>query len=242
MAEQEIKHKHDTIIEARNVFKDFFVGKHTINALADVSLEVRAQDFIVVFGPSGCGKSTLLNVLLGLDQPTAGEVIIRDTKIYDLSDDARAKFRVKKIGMVYQMSNWIKSLNMVENVAFPLIVAGTKESHAIKVAHRTLEEIGIDDLSKQPPTQLSGGEQQRAGVARALVTNPHIIIADEPTGNLDSTCSDEIMSLFFSLNKVKKKTIILVTHNQSYWDIGTERIEMKDGRIIKDTAHGLAGS
>lgn len=235
MSEATEKHEHDTIIKVDGVSKEFQVGKNIVKALVDIDFEIKARDFIVLFGPSGCGKSTLLNTILGLEQPTRGSVIIRDTKIYDLSDDERAKFRVKKIGMVYQMSSWIKSLNVVENVAFPLIVEGLREKEAVEHARRALEEVGIGDLANQVPTQLSGGEQQKAGIARALASNPHIIIADEPTGNLDSTSSDEIMSLFYSLNTEKKKTILLVTHNQAYWQVGTGRVEMKDGKIIKKT-------
>jgi len=229
--------EHESIIKVKSLSKAFKAGKNTINALTDINLDVKATDFLVLFGPSGCGKSTLFNVLLGLEEPTAGHVIIRDTKVYDLPDDERAKFRVRKIGMVYQMSNWIKSLNVVENVAFPLITEGMREKEAIKRAHKTLEELGIGSLSMQPPTELSGGQQQKAGIARAFVSNPWIIMADEPTGNLDSTASDEVMSLFNTLNVKMKKTILLVTHNPAYWTLGTRRIEMKDGQIVKDTNH-----
>lgn len=239
MSEDEPKHvvEHETIIKVKDVSKNFFVGKHTIEALKDINLEVKSTDFIVIFGPSGCGKSTLFNVMLGLERPTKGEVKVRDTKIYDLSDDERAKFRIKKIGMVYQMPNWIKSLNVAENVAFPLIVEGIKERDAIERAHKTLKEVGIGNLAKQVPTELSGGEQQKAGIARALVSNPWIIFADEPTGTLDSTASDEIMSLFNTLNQQSRKTLVLITHNPAYWDVGTRRIEMKDGCITRDTNH-----
>ncbi|MEI6498687.1 MAG: ABC transporter ATP-binding protein [bacterium] len=237
MSEEAVTHEHNTIIKLKDVSREFHIGKNVVVALKDIDFEVKARDFIILFGPSGCGKSTLLNTILGLDEPTTGTVAVRDTKIYSLSDDERAKYRVKKIGMVYQMSNWIKSLNVVENVAFPLIAQGIGQKEAIARAHKELKEIGIQRLAHQAPTQLSGGEQQKAGIARALVSNPHIIIADEPTGNLDSTSSDEIMSLFISLNLQKKKTILMVTHNQSYWDVGTERVEMKDGMIIKRTPH-----
>ena len=239
MPEEEIEtnhHSHETIIKVQNVSKDFIVGKHTVNALTNINLEVKATDFIVIFGPSGCGKSTLFNAILGLDEPTKGEVSIRDTNIYKLSDDERAKFRIKKIGMVYQMSNWIRSLNVVENVAFPLITGGVKEKEAISRAHHILDEIGIDNLSKQVPTQLSGGEQQKAGIARALVSNPWILLADEPTGNLDTTSGDEILNIFNQLNIKSKRTIMMVTHNGAYWDCGNRRLGMRNGEIIQDTS------
>lgn len=234
---EEIK-THEVVIDVKDVDKDFAVGKNTIKVLKKINIDVRSTDFIVVYGPSGCGKSTLFNIILGLDQPTKGEVIVRDTKIYNLDDDQRAKFRAKKIGMIYQMPYWIKSLNVIENVALPLIIEGEKEADAIRHAKRVLSDIGISDLSKQIPTQLSGGEQQKVGLARALVSNPWILMADEPTGNLDSKSGKEIMEIFRDLNQKHKRTILMVTHNEEYFDYGTRKVEMKDGEIIKDTKNG----
>jgi len=142
------------------------------------------------------------------------------------------------MGIIYQMAYWIKSLNVAENVAMPLIIEGIKKKRAVERALELMKELKIENLARQIPTQLSGGEQQKIGLARALIANPHILIADEPTGNLDSTSSDEIMALFDTLNRKFKKTIILVTHNQSYWDLGTKRIEMRDGAIMKEVNHG----
>lgn len=234
---EEIK-THEVVIDVKDVDKDFAVGKNTIKVLKKINIDVRSTDFIVVYGPSGCGKSTLFNIILGLDQPTKGEVIVRDTKIYNLDDDQRAKFRAKKIGMIYQMPYWIKSLNVIENVALPLIIEGEKEADAIRHAKRVLSDIGISDLSKQIPTQLSGGEQQKVGLARALVSNPWILMADEPTGNLDSKSGKEIMEIFRDLNQKHKRTILMVTHNEEYFNYGTRKVEMKDGEIIKDTKNG----
>jgi len=234
---EEIK-THEVVIDVKDVDKDFAVGKNTIKVLKKINIDVRSTDFIVVYGPSGCGKSTLFNIILGLDQPTKGEVIVRDTKIYNLDDDQRAKFRAKKIGMIYQMPYWIKSLNVIENVALPLIIEGEKEADAIRHAKRVLSDIGISDLSKQIPTQLSGGEQQKVGLARALVSNHWILMADEPTGNLDSKSGKEIMEIFRDLNQKHKRTILMVTHNEEYFDYGTRKVEMKDGEIIKDTKNG----
>jgi putative ABC transport system ATP-binding protein len=230
--------RHGAVINVRDVDKDFLVGKNTIKVLKKINIDVHSTDFIVVYGPSGCGKSTLFNIILGLDKPTNGEVIVRDTMIYNLDDDERAKFRAKKIGMIYQMPYWIKSLNVVENVALPLIIEGEKEQGAIRHAKKVLADIGISDLSKQIPTQLSGGEQQKAGLARALVSNPWILMADEPTGNLDSKSGKEIMEIFRELNQKYKRTILMVTHNEEYFNYGTRKIEMRDGEIVKDIKNG----
>lgn len=142
------------------------------------------------------------------------------------------------MGIIHQTPYWAKSLNVVENTALPLIIEGAAEKVAIKKAEDILQELKILDLAKQKPTQLSGGQQQKVGFARALISSPWIIFADEPTGNLDSKSATEIMSLFKLLNEKHKRTIILVTHNKEYWDIGTRRIEMKDGIIAKDVKHG----
>ncbi len=229
---------HQSVITTENVSKVFDLGKRKIQALSNINLDIKSQDFLVIFGPSGCGKSTLLNIIAGADEPTSGTVIVRDRNIFNMTEDERGIFRSKKMGIIYQMAYWIKSLNVVENVAMPLIIEGARAKKAVEKAMDLLRELKIDKLATQNPSQLSGGEQQKIGFARALISNPHIIIADEPTGNLDSTSSDEIMSLFHTLNIQYKKTILLVTHNQAYWDMGTKRIEMKDGNIIKEVSHG----
>jgi len=229
---------HQDVINVENVSKVFDLGKRKIQALSGVNLNVKSKDFLIIYGPSGCGKSTLLNIIAGADEPTGGKVIVREKNIFNMTEDERGIFRSKKMGIIYQMSYWIKSLNVVENVAMPLIIEGVKARRAIDKAMTLLLELKIDKLAAHNPTQLSGGEQQKIGFARALISNPHIIIADEPTGNLDSTSSDEVMSLFHTLNVQYKKTIILVTHNQAYWDMGTRRIEMKDGTIVKEVNHG----
>lgn len=226
--------KHDEIIEVANLNKSFVVGNKEIKALKNINLKVHATDFLLIFGPSGCGKSTLLNIISGLDSPTSGSVEVRDVNIFGMNDDSRGVFRSKKMGVIHQMSNWIRSLTVLENVALPLIIEGISEKSAVKTALQVMADMKIEYLAKQKPTQLSGGEQQRASLARALTNSPWIILADEPTGNLDSTSSDQIMGIFDYLNKKLKRTIILVTHNQAYWSIGTRRVEMKDGMITRD--------
>ena len=227
--------QHEVIIDVKGLKRHFAVRGGNVQAIKGVDLEVRSTDFCVVYGPSGCGKTTLLNLIAGIDTPSAGTIEIRDTGIFSLPEDKRGLFRSKKMGIIYQMSNWIKSLNSFENVALPLIIEGERESRAIKRAKRVMRELGILELGRQIPTELSGGQQQKLGLARALVTNPWIILADEPTGNLDSKSSDEMMSIFDMLNKQYKRTVILVTHNQAYWTIGTRQIEMRDGKVVRDT-------
>lgn len=226
--------KHECIIEVQNVKKHFNIGSNVIEALNGIDLKINATDFAVIFGDSGCGKSTLLNIIAGIDTPDSGKVKVRNTNIDNLDDDERGVFRSKKMGIVYQFPYWIKSLNVLENVALPLIISGTEAKNALERAEEVMEELKISKHKKQLPTQLSGGQQQKVGIARALVSNPWIILADEPTGNLHTSASDEIMSFFSLLNQKYKRTIILVTHNQSYWDIGNRRIMMKDGLIAKE--------
>jgi len=230
--------KHEKIIDISKLKKTFRVGDNVIEGLRGIDLRVYATDFLVIFGPSGCGKSTLLNLISGIDIPSEGIVEIRDTNIFKLNEDERGAFRSKKLGLVHQMPYWVKSLNVLENVALPLIIEGEKPKYAKTRALQLMQELHIEKLAKQLPTQLSGGQQQKVGIARALISNPWILLADEPTGNLDTTSADEIMGLFDLLNRMHKRTIIMVTHNQAYWDLGTRRIEMSDGMITREDNHG----
>lgn len=229
---------HEAVIEVEQLTKTFKVGNNEIKALQGVDLSIKSTEFIVIFGPSGCGKTTLMNIMAGIDTPTKGKVKIRDTDIFALSEEKRGMFRSNKMGIIHQMPYWAKSLNVLENVALPLIVEGEKEKNSIDHAQKVLKELGISEFSNQKPTQLSGGQQQKVAFARALISNPWILFADEPTGNLDSKSAEEIMGLFKMLNEKYKRTIVLVTHNKDYWDLGTRRIEMRDGQIEKDSHHG----
>jgi len=231
-------HSREPVIETENLEKKFKVGKSQINALRGVTLKVLPEDFIVIFGPSGCGKTTLLNIIAGIDQPTGGKVLVRGHNIFHLNEETRGVFRAKKFGIIHQMPYWVKSLNVLNNVALPLLIEGVGRHSALDHAQKTMKELGLENLSKQRPTQLSGGEQQKIGFARAMVSNPFIILADEPTGNLDTAGADEIVNLLKSLNKDHHRTIILVTHNEEYWNLGNRRIEMRDGQIVKDSNHG----
>jgi len=232
------KHQNrEAVIGVRSIAKYFRVGKNTVKALRGVDLEIYPEDFIVIFGPSGCGKSTLLNLILGIEKPTRGEIYIRSKNIFTMTEDDRAAFRLSKVGMVHQSPYWIKSLTVRENIAIPLIIRSIGETIALERADAIMEELNIGELGQQLPTQLSGGQQQRAGLARALVTNPSIVIADEPTGNLDSVGAQEIMHILHDLNTIHHRTILLVTHNDKYWNFGNRRVEMVDGKITKDIKH-----
>lgn len=225
------------VINIENVEKSFELGESHVKVLRGVDLQIFAGDFAVIFGPSGCGKSTLLNIILGIDTATSGKIHVRDTNLETLSEDDRATFRSKKMGMVHQMPYWVKSIDVRHNVALPMIVKGESQGKALEKADKMIRELGISKLGKKQPNQLSGGEQQRVGIARALVCEPWIILADEPTGNLDSEGGEGIMQLLSRLNKDEGRTILLVTHNERYFNAGNRRIEMEDGKIVKDIRH-----
>jgi len=225
------------VIKAENVDKSFKQGGGFVKVLRGIDLEVHSGDYAVIFGPSGCGKSTLLNLVLGIDKPTSGGIKIRGSEMAQMPEDERREFRASKIGMVHQMPYWIKSLDVRHNTALPLIIKGEKQVKALRKADQLIHDLGIGKLGKKIPTELSGGEQQKAGIARALICDPWIILADEPTGNLDSVAGEEIMRLFKHLNSDQGRTVLLVTHNEKHWNAGNRRIEMEDGKIIKDTRH-----
>lgn len=225
----------ETIITINHVVKHYDVGDNTVAALNGVDLKIYAKDFAIIYGPSGCGKSTLLNVISGLEEPTSGTVSIRGEKIYDLNEDERAKFRSDKFGIITQTSNWIKSLNVWENVAIPLVLKGSSFREAKQRSLDVLKEVGMEEYAKIIPAKLSGGQQQRVSIARALIRNPWIIIADEPTGNLDTHSADLIMSTFKTLNSKSKRTIIMVTHNLIYLPYATQQVGMKDGKVVTNS-------
>jgi putative ABC transport system ATP-binding protein len=219
------------IIEVQNVHKSFNVGKGKVDVLDDINLDIYAGEFVIIFGPSGCGKSTLLNTIVGLEVPTKGKIMIRGKDFYSLNLDSRAEFRRKKFGIVHQQSNWIKSLSVVENVAFPLAVAGQPYRKSIERSAKLLNLFRLEEFAKNAPTELSGGQQQRVSVVRALVSNPWIVVADEPTGNLDTTSAADLMYVFQFLNNESKRTIIMVTHNPDYEKYATKVVKMEDGKI-----------
>lgn len=231
-----MKKDKKSIIKVSNLSKKFNVGEFEVNALGPVDLDIYSTDFTIIFGPSGCGKSTLLNILCGLEMPTTGKVIVRDTDVYSMDENQRADFRARKFGIVYQMPYWVKSLSVLDNVAVPLFLQKLPSNYAYARAIDALKKTGMEKYSNHLPTELSGGQQQKASLARALVTNPWIIVTDEPTGNLDSKSAAEVIELLMSLNTKSKRTIIMVTHNLDYLAYATRTVSMKDGLIV-ETKH-----
>jgi putative ABC transport system ATP-binding protein len=231
------KRSHHVVIHLDDVNKTFVTGQAKsvhIHVLKDISLKIYAGEFAIIYGPSGCGKSTLLHTILGLEPPSRGKVFLRDEDLYKFSSDDRTSFRREKVGMVFQQSNWIKALTVLENVMYPLWLSGYNDAHAKERAMIVLEEVGMSSHINYRPTELSGGQQQRVALARALSTDPWILVADEPTGNLDTVASTEIMSLFTQLNRKKSRLVVMVTHDVSYLPLATRRIGMRDGKIVFD--------
>lgn len=230
----------DNLIEVNQVEKKFFLDTETVHALKNVNFCIPRQSFAIIYGPSGSGKSTLLNTIVGLEVPTSGKVVIENQDLYGLNADQRANFRARTLGMVYQTNYWVNSLSVLENVCMPLFLCGYSRHQAAMIAMESLEMVGMAAFSKKRPTVLSGGQQQRVSMARAIVANPDLIVADEPTGNLDTKNGDMIMNLLSDLNHKLRKTIILVTHNLEYLSLSTHRVQIKDGVADEDDgSYGL---
>ena len=230
-----------TVLETRNVKRTYQMGKVTVSALRGVSLEIEEGDFVAILGPSGSGKSTLLHVLGGLDRPDDGEVLIDGTSLYMLNDNKRADVRLRKIGFVFQFFNLLPRLTALRNVELPLTLADVGEQESVKKARGLLELVGLGDRTSHRPTELSGGEQQRVAIARALVNEPKIVLADEPTGNLDTTTGGVIVRLMQRLNKEKGQTFIVVTHDPSVAENADRILFLKDG-VIQGEKKGVGGS
>lgn len=222
------------IIEIKNLSKIFGSGDTEAKVLKGVNLKIYSGDYIILFGPSGCGKSTLMNCIAGLEVPTSGEVLVRGENLTKKNDDDLALHRRQKIGMIFQQFNILKSMTVLQNIALPQLLHGVDQKTRLNRAHSLLKILSLDKFSDRIPTELSGGQQQRVAIARALANNPWIILADEPTGNLDSKNADEVMDLIWALNKKSKRTIIMVTHNPDYLHFASRVLYMKDGIITKD--------
>lgn len=228
------KQNKTTIIQVDKVFKTFYKKAQDIQVLKDISMSVYKGDFLVLFGPSGCGKSTLLHILLGLEEPTNGTVNFLGKLIYkEMDEDGRTEFRKEHISMVYQQPNWIKALSVRNNIVFALRLNGCSQKDAINKATDILKTVGMEEWADYAPGELSSGQQQKVSLARAMVTNPDILIADEPTGNLDFDSGQELMKLLQDLNK-EGKTIIMVTHDLEYLTFANRAVEMFNGRIVKE--------
>jgi len=223
-----------TIFIAKNIGKTFFVKAQNVVVLADINIEVQKNEFLVIFGPSGCGKSTLLHTLLGLEKPTSGDVIFMGESLYqNVDEDGRSDVRKRHVGMVYQQPNWIKALTVKENIMVPLRLSGASLATASSRAEEVLKLVGMTDWRDYIPTELSSGQQQKVALARAVVTNPDVLIADEPTGNLDFESGQELMKLLSSLYK-NGKTVIMVTHDLEYLNYAGRALEMFDGKILQE--------
>jgi len=229
----------EAVIKIENVEKEYPTGdKEMIPVLRGVSAEIFAGDYAIIYGASGSGKSTLLHHIIGLEAPTRGKIIICGTDITKLNSEERAIFRARHFGMVYQFWYWAKSLSVWENVAMPLYIDGVAEKEAKRHAMKVLDELGMAKYANKRPMQLSGGEQQRVCLARALINNPKILVADEPTGNLDTHNADSVMEMLQKLNIDKKRTIVMVTHNMTYLPYANRTIAMQDGKIkATETGH-----
>ena len=226
---------NEGIIQVKNLSKSFHVGAGDVSILKDINFEIAACDFMIIFGPSGCGKSTLLHTILGLEEPSSGTISILGQNQYDgISEDKRSEFRKKHIGMIYQQPNWIRSLTVLENVAFPLSLLGIEKEARTAKAFAMLEKVGMVNWASYIPTELSSGQQQKVALARALITDPEIIIADEPTGNLDFESGQELMQILTILNVEQNKTIVMVTHDLEYLKYAKNTIKMIDGKIVSE--------
>ena len=223
------------ILKANKITKSFRSNeKVTLQILKSILLEVEEKKISVIIGASGAGKSTLLHILGGLDKPDSGDVLFNDTNIYHLSDDKLADFRNNNIGFVFQFHHLLPEFTAQENIMLPQMINGISEKQASKRARDLLNEIGLIDRANHKPAELSGGEQQRVAVGRALANDPELILADEPTGNLDSQNSIILQELFIDLKSKLDKTFIIVTHNKELMSIGDNLFEMKDGTIYRN--------
>ncbi len=219
------------LLKIKGVKKSFFSGDRKNDILKGVNLEIYPGEFVVIIGPSGCGKTTLLNTILGLERPDEGQVLVAGTDVYGMNEDERAAFRSANFGVVYQESNWVKSLNVLENIALPLRIAGLKRNKALDAARNMLYLFRFEQFARKNPAELSGGEQQKLAVGRALVPDPLIIMADEPTGSLDSVTAEDLMYDLRTLNVETGKTAIMVTHNPDYERYASKFVQMEDGVV-----------
>ena len=220
-------------VKLENVKRFYNIGKtNEFQALKSIDLAIDKGEFISIIGPSGSGKSTLLNMIGCLDTPTEGKVYIEDSDVSKLNSSERAKIRRERIGFVFQQFNLIRSLTCIENIELPMEFAGTGRDEMIKRSQKLLDIMGLGDKGNQIPSEMSGGEQQRVAIARALANNPQIILADEPTGNLDTKTGEKIMEVLIDLNRNENKTLIMVTHDNEIADVADRIVRMQDGKIV----------
>jgi len=221
------------IIRFNDIIKNYYVGTETVKAVRAISIDINKNEYVAIMGPSGSGKSTMMNIIGCLDTPTKGQYILNNKDVSQLNDDELAGIRNEEIGFVFQTFNLLPRYSALENVALPLIYAGYSKEKRLKKAKETLISVGLEDRITHKPNELSGGQRQRVAVARALVNSPSIILADEPTGNLDSKTSVDILNLFDNIHK-QGNTIILVTHEEDIAMHAHRIIRLRDGEIESD--------
>ena len=227
------------LISLRNVTRHYRSGERSVHAVDGVSLEIARGEFVAVTGPSGCGKSTLMHLLAGLDSPTSGEIFVDDLELHTADDAALTDYRRHRLGLVFQFFNLLPTMNVIENVSFPLLLQGVAQVESESRARELLQLVGMEARAHHFVHQLSGGEQQRTAIARALIHRPSLLIADEPTGNLDSKSAEMVISVLQRIGRDRLATLIVVTHSEEVARTASRRIEMRDGRIV---AHEPAAS
>lgn len=219
-------------ISVKNLYKIYRVGEMKVRALDGVDFEIYKGEFVAIVGTSGSGKSTLLNMLAGLEKPTKGEIEIGSTHIEKMTEKQLVTFRRERVGFIFQSYNLLNTMNAVENVALPLSFRGVSKRNRLKQARKFMDLVGVGDQARHMPNQMSGGQQQRVGIARALVVNPQIIFADEPTGNLDSRTTMEVLRLMQKIVREQGQTLVMVTHDNNLASYADRRIRIVDGKIV----------
>lgn len=222
------------MISLQNVSRYYEAGERSVHALEDISLEIPPHQFVAVVGPSGCGKSTLLHLIAGLDRPTSGEIVVDGLNLTTADDAQLTNFRRRQLGLVFQFFNLLPTMNALENVSFPLLLQGVPLEESEDRARALLERVGLTNRATHFVHQLSGGEQQRTAIARALVHQPSLLIADEPTGNLDTAAAERVLDLLRQIASERMATLILVTHSAEVAATASRRIELRDGRVLSD--------
>ncbi len=223
---------NDAIISAREVHKRFRLGEVTVHALRGIDLDVRRGEMVAVMGPSGCGKTTMLNCLSGLDEFDSGEVMVEGVSLRSMTDRRRTAYRAQRMGFVFQTFNLLPVINAVENVELPLLVSGMRPGEARRRATEALAHVGLADRLHHRPAELSGGQRQRVTIARALVNNPALIWADEPTGNLDTAAATDVLSFMRRMNQENGQTFVIVTHDPNLGAVCDRIVRMQDGEIL----------